>query len=252
MHMHLGFASDSLGLARELESDSIAAFANTVTPDEFARLHALEEGSASLRIGLGLHPWWIDAKEHQRNAMLLTEFIEALPSTGYIGEIGLDFSPGHEQSKQEQIACFDQILAHCEGRKGLLISIHGVKAYDELLDMLESRSIFESSSVLLHSFGGSSDQLQRSISLGAFFSIGSRTLSTKRGREYARIIPADRLLLESDLPASEGQRLSAAELEADLAATLKHLATIRTAERRQLGQTITERSLALLDLAQSR
>ena len=53
---------------------------------------------------------------------------------------------------------------------------------------------------IFHWFSGSSAQLKRARDLGCFFSVNAFMLQTKRGREYAKAIPLDRLLIETDLP----------------------------------------------------
>ena len=59
-------------------------------------------------------------------------------------------------------------------------------------------------------------------------------LRTKRGREYARQLPADRLLLETDLPPGEDVPFSATQIIASLERTLAQLQTIRGCDVRGL------------------
>lgn len=243
MHMHVGFASDPEALADALAIDDVLCFANTVTPDEYLSLARALSEREKLRLGLGLHPWWLDARD--RTGML-SSFFGILPSCSYVGEIGLDFSPKHMETKKYQLSCFDQIVAACARRKSLLVSVHSVRAESELLDIIEAHRLTDANDVILHSYAGSSENLSRAIDMGALFSIGSRMLATKRGREYARIIPVDRVLIESDLPSFAGQDASAKDIRDDLNATLQQLARIRSVDQQELSLQITERSRALL------
>ena len=68
-------------------------------------------------------------------------------------------------------------------------------------------------------------------------------LQTKRGREYARILPADRLLLETDLPPSAGGLFDPDELLGTLSGTLEALETLR---KEALGDRIAAASARLL------
>ena len=52
-------------------------------------------------------------------------------------------------------------------------------------------------------------------------------LATKRGRAYARALPPDRLLLETDLPAQGAGRADAADAESALQGALCELASLR-------------------------
>ncbi len=59
MHCHLGFCSDAAQAARELSSLGVGAFSNTVTPAEFAVQKEVLAGATNVRVGAGLHPWWV-------------------------------------------------------------------------------------------------------------------------------------------------------------------------------------------------
>jgi TatD DNase family protein len=52
-------------------------------------------------------------------------------------------------------------------------------------------------------------------------------LSTRRGREYARVLPADRLLLETDLPPESDAAFALDVWEADIREALTQLESIR-------------------------
>ena len=250
MHMHVGFADDPMALASELAHDDISAFSNTVTPQEYCTLAPQLRDASDLRLGVGLHPWWIQAKDDVGLRDGLAAFDEALETTSFIGEAGLDFYPSRAQSKDEQISAFRHIARSCAHRGGCLMSMHSVKAERELLDILEDAGCTSGCTCILHSYGGPSDQLKRAIDLGCYFSIGQRMLATKRGREYARIIPEKQLLLESDLP-EEGTEGSAAQIDRALADAHTQLACIRQVESEALGNQILKTSSALLGLRHS-
>ena len=69
-----------------------------------------------------------------------------------------------------------------------------------IMDILEEYELLEDNTIIFHWFSGSSAQLKRARELGCFFSVNAFMLQTKRGREYAKAIPLDRLLIETDLP----------------------------------------------------
>ncbi len=95
---------------------------------------------------------------------------------------------------------FSRIVSACAQQGGKVVSIHCVRAYDELLDVLESSGITRSCVCIIHWFSGTHDQLLRARDAGCWFSVGERLLSSKRGRAYVRSMPRDRLLLETDAP----------------------------------------------------
>lgn len=246
MHMHAGFIANLEPFLDALGGSGLRLFSNTVTPDEYREMTRSLDGDRNVRLGLGLHPWWLDGAGKVQVDELVKSFLLQLPSTRYVGEVGLDFSSRHLSSKEAQLLCFDAVIGACAEMPGKLVSVHCVKADEAVLDALEANAVTESSTIVLHSYSGSSDQLKRAIELGCLFSIGPRMLASKRGREYARIIPEERLLLESDLPAHSESELQVGELEESLQSTLDALARIRSVDAAPLGASIAERSLRLL------
>ena len=57
--------------------------------------------------------------------------------------------------------------------------------------------------------------------------MNERMLATKRGREYARQIPLDRLLLETDAPAQPQADTSAQQLITSLKSVSRHIAELK-------------------------
>ena len=279
MHCHLDFLPDdaALGLVREAEARGIYAFSSTVTPAGFARAQALFDAYENVRVGVGLHPWWVAGEESggpyapgERSAAAVATSKDAAPGsmraaeatqswsdyldqllplvrqTPFVGEVGLDFAPRHERTRKEQIAVFDAVLDACMNG-GKVISIHAVRSASAVLDMLESHGSCGSNTYILHWFSGTSDELMRAIRLGCFFSVNPRMLATKRGRAYVRAIPRERLLLETDMPANEGVPYSIEEWECDLRAVLAALADACDEHADDLGEAIAQTSAQLLE-----
>ena len=74
-------------------------------------------------------------------------------------------------------------------------------------------------------------------------------LKSKRGREYARQLPRERLLLETDAPPGLDAPYSADALEASLTRVLSAVAGARNEYPEELGSAIAETSTAMLGLA---
>ncbi len=248
MHMHAGFADDPATFAHALADANIASFANTVTPQEYARLSPTLASALSMRLGLGLHPWWISTSELGGLDDALAAFERELATTRFVGEVGLDFWPSRARTKDEQLEALTRIARLCAAKGNVLVSLHSVKAERELLDVLENSGCLERCTCILHSYGGPSGQLSRAIEDGCLFSVGTRMLSTKRGREYARIIPEERLLVESDLPAAAGEPTSVRDVTRSLESVIDGLARIRGTDLERLRESIGARSDVLLGL----
>jgi TatD DNase family protein len=161
-----------------------------------------------VKVGLGIHPWWVASGCVQAQDLALLASL--MPEAPYVGEIGLDFSGLRKDTAERQLAVFDAIIESCmqplvcapaAQDHERILSIHAVKSATQVLDILEDHGATRRHACILHWFSGSSDELQRAIKLGCWFSAGERMLATKRGREYLRAIPVDRLLVETDGPA---------------------------------------------------
>lgn len=249
MHCHLELVADAALAAEEGAAAGIRAFSCSVTPDDYERASELLSEAPNMRVGLGAHPWWI--ADGRVAGEQLDAFCELAPSCAFIGEIGLDFAGKRDTAANRalQVAALSRMLNACnQGSGGKLLSVHAVKAAGTVLDALEAADTLARHRVIFHWFSGSSDELQRAKAAGCYFSVGPRMLASRRGREYARQIPLDRLLLETDLPAHEGDPLSAEFWQADLNNALTGIAQLKQIDREAVLDTINQTSAQLLKL----
>lgn len=247
MHCHMGFAPEPVAVAKAGAKAGIGALSCTVEPAEYERLLPVLAAAPNVALGLGAHPWWV--ADGRVGAAELNRFCELARTTRFIGEIGLDFAGPRdtEKSRARQMAAFSRILAACDAETmPKLISVHAVNAAAMALDLLERAGTLARHRVILHWFSGTSDDLHRAVDLGCFFSVGPRMLASRRGREYARQIPLEQLLLETDMPSREGDGLPAEVWEAELGNALSGIAQLKGMERETLAQRITSTSRELL------
>ena len=200
MHCHANFADNATDFANAARTDGLHLFSCTVEPCGYRRAHDAFRSCENVRVGLGAHPWWVASGSVSQADM--ERFCELAARESWIGEIGLDFGARHGSTlgaKEAQLAAFQRAAqALCGG--GKIVSLHAVKSADAVMDSLQEAGALEGNTCIFHWFSGSSSELSRAIGLGFFFSVNSMMLSTRRGREYAKAIPATRLLLETDLP----------------------------------------------------
>lgn len=202
--------------ARLLGKDNIRLVAQTILPSAFIELDRERESATKANhdaypqpiLSLGFHPWRVDTPEKNRRE--LAYFAEALSGTRFIGEVGLDFSEKRlmHSSAKEQQEVLRQIFRMVRERAvesdaPYVFSLHAVRALTPLLDLYEEEKLVLPNVVpIVHRFAGTSDELTRLIRLGGLLSVHPAMLRTKRGRAYVKQVPADRLLLETDLPAN--------------------------------------------------
>lgn len=251
MHCHLDRIADAPAVASDAARLGIAILDTTVAPREALLARRTLGSCDTVRVGVGLHPWWLsDGSCTDSDVDLLVELVS---SSAFVGEVGLDFSHRHEHARERQLEAFCR-MAETVAERHLphrVLSIHAVRSAGAALDVLERYRLAGKAappglSCIFHWFSGTSDELARARRAGCFFSVNEHMLATKRGREYARIIPEDRLLLETDAPPQLDAPWNAQDLEASLARTLDAVAAIRNVDSHDLGAHIAQTSLSLL------
>lgn len=199
-----------------------------------------------IRFAVGLHPWWVSVDEDCL-AEELRAFDAALSETHYVGEVGLDFSKRRIATRDAQLCAFRHIAGACAKAGGKVLSIHCVKAYDDALSILKSSGCLASCTCIFHWFSGSFPQLAQAVDAGCFFSVSARMLETKKGREYAKAIPLQKLLLETDAPAAvdpEREHPSIAysygQMRCQLVETVRLLARVRNIGEAELAAIVQQ------------
>lgn len=243
MHCHLDFLDDPAEFAHGAQLRGLGFFSATVTPDGFERACGLLADCENVRVGVGLHPWWIN--DGRCGAEDIERVRAAIPGTRFVGEIGLDFGKRCAASREVQLAAFERIAAACAEAGGRLLTVHAVRSADAALDVLERTGCLANNQVIFHWYSDTSEGLWRAVHAGCSISVNARMLATRRGREYARVIPLDRLLLETDLPPDDEAGFTLDAWEADLRGALCTLEEIRGT---QLGETLAQNSQRLLAL----
>jgi TatD DNase family protein len=119
------------------------------------------------------------------------------PKVKAIGEIGLDYHWG--VPKETQMPVFLRQL-EIAAAAHLPIVIHTRDAWTDTLDVL--RAHWKGMPCVVHCFTGSAEQARECLDLGFYLALGGVATFPKSSelRDVARIIPADRLLLETDAP----------------------------------------------------
>ncbi|MEL4357554.1 MULTISPECIES: TatD family hydrolase [unclassified Luteococcus] len=196
----------------QLASDDVRLVAQTLAPSDFMELVAqsneLGDGTPLPLWSVGFHPWYIEDADHAQAELAV--FAQAVQQTRFVGEVGLDFSPRRlEQAPPDlQRRVLRELLEHTcqaaeQGSTGQphVVSLHAVRSAGDVLDLLTELDATNRNVVpVFHRFGGTSNDLTRLIKLGGHLSVHPQLLTRKRGRAFLQQVPADRLLLESDLP----------------------------------------------------
>lgn len=245
MHCHLSAMANADEVALDAARLGISLINMSVSPAD-ARAAERLAIHGNVRLARGLHPWWIANGEIGPDEMRLAA--DECAASRFVGEVGLDFSGARAKSAEAQIGALEAIVRACEANavEGRVVSIHAVRSAEAVLDILEAHGMAGGAACIMHWFSGTSDELVRARELGCYFSVGDRMIATRRGREYARQVPSDRLILETDAPTSFGGDGFAREIKARLLATAATLANLRGEEEERLLDRIARTSEELL------
>ncbi|MEQ8694030.1 MAG: Qat anti-phage system TatD family nuclease QatD [Gammaproteobacteria bacterium] len=197
-HCHLDLYPDHAAAVAQRERECIFTLAVTTTPRAWARNHELAMDTQHVRAALGLHPQLVADHAHE-----LALWKELLPSTRYVGEVGLDAGPRFYKSLERQKAVFEEILKSCAAERDKILSIHSVRSTKAVLDMVEAHLPPEHGRVVLHWFTGTSGEARRAVDMGCYFSVNASMLTSEKRIKLVRSLPADRILTETDGPFTE-------------------------------------------------
>lgn len=247
-HCHLDFAGNAAELAAAYAACG-GALSGTCEPRDFERVRSkLAPYAPRVRVGLGLHPWWVADGTCGEGEVTLFERLA--PVAPLISEVGLDFQPRRADTRDAQIEAFDRVCAAAARPSAefprRIMSIHSSAAATCTLDVLERTGCLDACICIFHWFSGSQEELTRAIDAGCLFSVNERMLKTKRGRAYARAIPEGRLLIETDFPGKPGTTALAVDVAPRLERTMSLLAEARGADERSLASAIADASERLL------
>lgn len=221
MHCHVNFLANGREVAERLGAEGTLLFVNTVSLADFDEARAKFAGVTNVRLGVGMHPWWVDG------SFDTDHFAQLAARTRFVGEVGLDFGKRGEANREAQVEAFSQIARICAAQGNKLLSIHAVRSADTVLDVLQASGALDTCTCIFHWYSGPSDQLRRALDLGCYVSVNRFMLQTKRGREYVKAIPASRLLLETDEPPEDAVEFAAEDLLASLREVADAVAAIK-------------------------
>lgn len=251
-HCHLDLMLSPDAAASEAAALGLGLFDCGIDPRDFAAANERARRQPGIIAGVGLHPWWLaDGRCGPAEVNLLCE---VAAQERYIGEVGLDFSARFAGSEPLQIQTFDRL---CDALvqnplAGRVISIHAVRSAGTVLNILESHRLLipnpNSPAIIFHWFSGTSDELVRSRNAGCYFSANERMLTSKRGREYARQIPLDRLLLETDAPAEPYTETSAQSLIRSFTRASMRIASLKNCDAKRIESAVLANAYSVFDL----
>jgi TatD DNase family protein len=206
-HCHLAdeaFVGDLEGVVERAQSAGVGAALSMIDPTSEAegrRAARAAELWPALHFAVGVHPHQAGAFAQDPAAVegVVREAAAAAPRLAAVGEIGLDYHYDiAPRALQRELFARQVRLARTLGRP---VVIHTREADDDTIDVLRAEGGGLVAGVL-HCFTGDAAFARRGLDLGLYVSFSGiitfRNADTVR--DAATIVPADRLLAETDAP----------------------------------------------------
>lgn len=237
-HCHLnyeGLVEEQQAVLDRARARGVTAMLNIATRErEWDAVLATAESEPDVWATVGIHPHEADQHPHVDTAKLVERARH--PRVVGIGESGLDYHYDHSDRARQQDS-FRAHIAACRETQLPLI-VHTRDAEEDTLAILGEEMGKGAYPGVIHCFTASRAFADRALELGFYVSI-SGIVTFKNAREIqetAKVVPADRLLVETDAPflAPVPHRGKRGE-PAFVADTLAFLADLRGDDRAELS-----------------
>lgn len=198
-HCHLnypGLVEDEAGVLARARARGVRGFLNISTRrSEWRDVVAAAERHRDVWAAIGIHPHEADAHPDLGTDAIVEA--TAHPKVVAIGECGLDY----HYDKSDRAAQRDRFRAHIAAARetGLPLVIHTRDAEADTAAILREESGVGG---VLHCFTGTRWLAEQGLDLGYYVSLSGIVTfkNAKDLQEVARIVPDDRLLVETDAP----------------------------------------------------
>jgi TatD DNase family protein len=202
-HVHLNFESfqpDLDAVAQEWRDAGVVRLVHScVEPSEFNAIRAIADRFPELSFAVGLHPLDMDKWSPGLADQLLT-LAHSDRRVVAIGEIGLDFYKASDRELQIEAFKTQLTVAHA---LGLPVIIHCRDAAAMMSDLLgdfwRQRGAVPG---VMHCWSGTPEETQWFLDLGFYISFSGIVTfkSATQVQASARLVPGNRLLIETDCP----------------------------------------------------
>jgi len=204
-HCHIdgeAFDADRSEVVKRAMDAGVVAMLNIGTggphSDDFRRAVAVAEEHENVFASVGVHPH--DAKLYDDRAE--AHLVELSRSEKVIawGEIGLDYYYDHSP-RDVQVDVFRRQIRTARDLD-LPIIIHSRDADDETVEILTDECSYDGFRGIMHCFGGTPQMAESLMKIGFLISFAGNVTFKKAEnlRDAARVVPLDKLLVETDCP----------------------------------------------------
>lgn len=203
-HCHLDdeqFESDLDAVVERALAAGVGAMLSIGTGEGLPDLEAgirMAERYPSVRATAGIHPQF--ASQAQPEHFDALRELLSHPSVAGLGEIGLDYYwKPYDADQQARVFTWQMELARDAGKP---ITIHTREAWSDTFRLLREHWTDSKLPCVLHCFTGGAEEVRQGVELDCYFSFAGVVTYPKAPNvhEAARLVPANRLLIETDSP----------------------------------------------------
>ena len=203
-HVHINFEVfqgdlDSIS-SRWREAGVTKLVHSCVHPEEFESIQVMANQFPELYFAVGLHPLdaqkWRGGETYQKIQQLATSDKKVVA----IGEMGLDFYKDKQKELQKEVFCQQLEIAEFLDKPVIIHCRDAAKSLREILiDFSQQKGEVKG---VMHCWGGTPEETKWFLDLGFYLSFsGIVTFKNATSvQESAKIVPSDRLLIETDCP----------------------------------------------------
>lgn len=202
-HVHINFdvfQGNLASLRQRWQSAGVAHLVHScVEPKEFQGIQSIADRFPELSFAVGMHPLDVD-KWGSGTASEIEAMAASDRRVVAIGETGLDFFKA--DNRQQQVLAL-QAQLEIARKLDLPVIIHCREAAVELKEVLNDFvRRFGAVKGVMHCWGGNETETQWFLDLGFYISYSGIVTfkSAKQVQAAAKIVPSDRLLIETDCP----------------------------------------------------
>jgi TatD DNase family protein len=201
-HCHLnykGLIEDQVEVIARARAAGVGTMLNISTrASEWDAVIATAERDPQIWATVGIHPHEADAHPDIDTERLIAAAEH--PKVIGIGETGLDYYYDHSDRDRQKASFRSHIAASRE--TGLPLIVHTRDAEEDTADILGEEMGKGAFTGIIHCFTASADFAAKALALGLHISLSGIVTfkNAKDLQETAKIIPEDRLLVETDAP----------------------------------------------------
>lgn len=251
-HVHLNFDVFQTDLdalqARWREAEVVHLVHSCVQPKEFPEIQALADHFGNLSFAVGLHPLDADRWDDLMAQQILTN-ARSDERVVAIGELGLDFYKADNKDWQKEVLWKQLEIAHQLDKPVIIHCRDAAADLKKILEQFEAQ--YAPVKGVMHCWSGTPEETRWFLDLGLYISF-SGIVTFKKAESVqasAKIVPGDRLLVETDCPflapvPKRGKRNEPAYVRH----VASHVAQLRGETLETLAKTTTENAIRLFHL----